>query len=294
MVASQDIAYGMTASSLTEARSAGRGSLAPWRDLWLLATRYRALTLQMAKRELTDKYAGQVFGRLWTILHPLSLILVYVFIFGYVFKVRIDGSGAPAFNYTTYLMAGVIPWLAFQESLSKSSVVIPGNANLVKQVIFPVEILPIKGVIASLVTQAILIVLLTVYVVALYHRLPWTYALVPVLFAVQAALTIGVCYFVSAISVFFRDVKDVVQAFSIIGLYLMPAVYLPELVPSAFRPLLYLNPLSYLVWCYQDALYFGRFAHPFAWVVLILLSVVILALGSQVFRRLKPMFGNML
>lgn len=284
----------MTASPVREALPARHGGLAPWRDLWLLATKYRALTLQMARRELTDRYTGQVFGLLWTILHPLTLILVYVFIFGYVFKVRIGDSGAPAFDYTTYLLAGVIPWLGFQESLTKSSTVIPGNANLVKQVIFPVEILPVKGVIASLATQVILIALLTVYVLVVHHTLPWTYALAPLLIVVQGVFTIGVCYFVSAISVFFRDAKDFVQAFSIIGLYLMPALYLPELVPTVFRPLLYLNPLSYLVWCYQDALYFGRFAHPFAWVMLIALCVLVLWLGSQVFRRLKPMFGNML
>jgi len=265
-----------------------------WRDLWLLATKYRALTWQMARREVTDRYSGQVFGLLWMVLHPLSLLLVYVFIFGYVFKVRIGGTPELPLDYTTYLLAGVIPWLGFQDALAKSSTVILGNANLVKQVIFPVEILPVKGVIASLAGQAILTLLLVVYVIAVHRTLPWTYALTPLLILIQAGMMIGVCYVVSAISVFFRDTKDFVQAFATVGLYLMPALYLPEFVPGVFRPLLYLNPLSYLVWCYQDALYFGRIAHPYAWVVLIVFSLVVLRLGSHVFQRLKTVFGNML
>ena len=64
---------------------------------------------------------------------------------------------------------------------------------------------------------------------------------------------------------YFRDVKDFVQVFCIAGMYLMPVVYLPKMVPGVFRPLLNLNPFSYMVWCYQDACYFGRFEHPWAW-----------------------------
>jgi lipopolysaccharide transport system permease protein len=265
-----------------------------WGQLWLLATKYRALTLEMARREVTDRYSGQLFGVVWLVLHPLVLVSVYVFIFGYVLKIRLGGNGALPFDYTTYLLAGVIPWLAFQEALTKSSTVIVSNANLVKQVIFPIEILPVKGVVSSLATEAILIGLLMVYVLAVHHTLPWTYVLAPVLMAVQGALMIGACYIAAALGVFFRDTKDFVQVFSTIGLYLIPAVYLPEAVPRVFRPLLYVNPLSYLVWCYQDALYFGRFEHPFAWVVLIALSALLLHAGSRVFRTLKTLFGNAL
>ena len=168
------------------------------------------------------------------------------------------------------------------------------NANLVKQVIFPVEILPVKGVISSLATQPIRIGLLVAYMLAVNHVIPWTYALTPLLFVIQAAMMIGVCYIVSAISVFFRDAKDFVQVFSTVGLYLVPALYLPEFVPGVFRPLLYLNPLSYLIWCYQDVLYFGRFEHPFAWVVLIAFSAIVLHQGAHAFRTLKTIFGNML
>jgi lipopolysaccharide transport system permease protein len=88
--------------------------------------------------------------------------------------------------------------------------------------------------------------------------------------------------------------KDVIALYGNIGTYLIPVVYLPGWVPPIFKPLLYVNPFSYMTWMYQDVLYFGRIEHPVAWIVFPLFSVVVFALGYRVFRRLKPLFGGAL
>jgi lipopolysaccharide transport system permease protein len=273
---------------------AGGSARTAWRDLLELFTRHRQLTLEMARRELHDRYLGQVFGVLWALLHPVVLMAVYVLVFGYIFKVRLGGTTDLPLNYTVYLLSGLIPWLTFQESLAKSSTVIPNNANLVKQVIFPVEVLPVKGVLASLVTQAVFVALLCSYVLAAYGFLPATYGLLPVLMAMQGLFMIGIAYLVSAVSVYFRDVKDLVQVFAVTGVYLVPAFYLPESVPGAFRVVLYLNPVSYLIWCFQDVLFFGRIEHWWAWAVLAPLSVASFYAGYRAFSVLRTMFGNVL
>ena len=105
---------------------------------------------------------------------------------------------------------------------------------------------------------------------------------------------VGVSFFLASIGVFFRDIKDFVQIFSVVGVYLMPTFYLPTLVPSVFRPLLYLNPFSYMIWCFQDLIYFGRLEHRMSWVVFPLISITVFVLGYRVFRKLRPMFGNVL
>ncbi|NJN97759.1 MAG: ABC transporter permease [Anaerolineales bacterium] len=265
-----------------------------FRELTTLLTRHRQLTIEMAKREIADRYMGQIFGLFWAVGHPLILMVVYVFVFGYIFKMRIGGTRELPLDYTTYLLAGLIPWFSFQEAMGKSSTVIINNANLVKQVIFPIEILPVKGVIASLITQLIFLVLLIVYVLITHHALPWTYTLLPGLLLLQTLGMIGVAYTLAAIGTYFRDVKDFVQVFTVVNFYLLPILYLPESVPTLFRPILYLNPFSYLVWCYQDALYFGRFEHWWAWPVFIVMSLGIFIMGYRLFRKLKVMFGNVL
>jgi lipopolysaccharide transport system permease protein len=191
-------------------------------------------------------------------------------------------------------LAGLVPWLAFQESMAKSSTVIVSNANVVKHVIFPIEVLPVKGVVATLVTEFIFLVMLAIYTLITHHGLLWTYLLLPGLIVFQTMGMIGVSYFLAATGAYFRDVKDLVQDFSTVAFFILPILYVPEAVPGAVRAILYINPFSYMVWCYQDVLYYGRLAHPWAWAVFGLMSVVVFVYGYRVFRRLKVMFGNVL
>jgi lipopolysaccharide transport system permease protein len=271
-----------------------KGNLAAFRELVLLLTKYRTLTIEMAKREIMERYSGQLFGVLWAFGHPLALMIVYAFVFGFVFKVNIGGTPGMPLDYTTYLLSGFIPWLAIQDTMSKSSTLITSNANLVKQFVFPTEILPMKGVIATLLTECVFLVLLVMYVVISNHYLAWTYILLPVVVLLQGFAMIGISYVLSAVGVYIRDVKDFVQVFATAGVYLIPAFYLPDFVPALFRPLLYLNPFSYLIWCYQDALYFGRFEHWWAWIIWTILGLGIFIVGYRFFRKLKPTFGNVI
>lgn len=252
------------------------------------------LIYELAKREILDRYAGQVFGAFWTIGHPLILTLIYVFMFGYVFKMRLENSLDMPLDFTSYMLAGLIPWLAFSDLLGKASTLIVSNANVVKQVVFPIEVFPIKTALASMATFLVFLFFLTVYSLIANGYIAWTYALLPVLAAFQCLAMIGVSYLLSALGAYFRDLKDFVQIFVSIAFFIMPILYLPQAVPGALRPLLYANPFSYMIWAYQDALYFGAFRHPWAWAVFGTGSLVTFVFGYRVFRRLSAMFGNVL
>ena len=262
-----------------------------------LLTRHRQLTWVMTQRELTDRYVGQVLGTLWAIGHPLLLMGLYVFIFGFIFPSRMNlGDDMPR-SLVTYILAGIIPWLTFADSMSKGTSVIIGHANLVKQVVFPVEILPVKGVLASFVSQLVATGFLLLYMLVVDHRLPITALMLPCLFFLQLLAMIGTSYLFSSLGVYFRDLKDIVQVFTTAGLFLAPIIYLPTWVDKIWSPfavLIYLNPFSHLVWCYQDVLFFGRFEHPVSWVILVILSIGIFYGGYRVFRKLKPMLGQWL
>ena len=256
--------------------------------------RNRALTFALAKREVSDRYTRQMLGSAWAIAHPLIHVLVYIFVFQMVLKLRIDTTAAMPMDYVAYLLAGLIPWLAVQEALTKGSTVITANASLVKQVVFPLEVLPVKSVLVCFVTQGVGTICLAIYVLVTNHTLPPTYALLPVLWLFQALGMIGIVFVLSAVGVHIRDVKELVQVFAVVGIYLVPVVYLPDWVPGTIRPLLYVNPFSYMVWCYQDVCYFGRFEHWYAWIVFPLETSFAFLVGYALFRRLRPFLGSAL
>ncbi|MHC4359283.1 MAG: ABC transporter permease [Planctomycetota bacterium] len=117
-----------------------KSHLQAFRELVSLLTKHRQLTIEMSRREITDRYLGQVFG-FWAVGHSLILMAVYIFIFVVVFKVKIGGTREMPLDYTTYLLSGLILWMSFQDSMNKGSTVIVNNASLVKQVIFPIEMI---------------------------------------------------------------------------------------------------------------------------------------------------------
>jgi homopolymeric O-antigen transport system permease protein len=123
---------------------------------------------------------------------------------------------------------------------------------------------------------------------------PATLALLPLAVALHATFLLGIACALAAVTPFFRDIKDIVSAFTVIGVYLIPAFFLPQWVPESLRVWLYLNPFSYVVWVYQDCLYFGSVRHPEAWGVSVLLALLGLTLGLRLFRKLKPFVANVL
>jgi lipopolysaccharide transport system permease protein len=249
---------------------------------------------ELARRDIADRYVGQFLGMFWAVAHPLFMMGIYVFIFAFVFKVKIGDSVDIPRDYTVYILSGLIPWMAFQEAMSKSCSAISANSSLVKQAVFPVEVLPVKGVFAAFLTQLISTVLLILYTIITTKQILLTYLLIPIIWGLQFLAMIGVSYMLSAIGAYFKDIKDFVQLFGVAGMYAMPIFYLPGWVPEIFKPVLYINPFSYLAWCYQDVFYFGKIAHPEAWAINIIGSFFIFIVGYRFFRKVKPGFGGAL
>jgi len=267
----------------------------PIRILGSLA-RHRELTWAMARREVLEQYAGRVLGALWTIGTPLLLMALYVFLFAYVFPSRMADRGGLEGNATTWILAGLVPWLGFADLMNRSTGAIVNHGNLVRQVVFPVETLPAKAVVAALVPQLIMTVLLLLYTATLGGGLPWTAALLPVFLMVQATAMLGVALLLSTFTVFIRDLRELVAFFTSAGLFLAPILYRPEWVEALspkFRILLELNPFTHLVRCHRELIYVGSFESPTSWIVLVVLSVVALSLGSLAFRRCHHSFGDL-
>src|SRR5262249_39642874 len=155
----------------------------------------------------------------------LVQVIVYIFLFAIVLDQRVGGTREMPLDYVAYMLSGMIPWLAVQEALGKSSTVVTANANLVKQVVFPLEVLPIKSVLVCFVTQAVGTAALAIYVLTTHGGLHVTYALLPVLWALHFLAMAGLVFAISALGVYVRDIKELVQVFAVVGMYLVPVVY---------------------------------------------------------------------
>jgi lipopolysaccharide transport system permease protein len=263
-------------------------------ELAQLLTQRRSLTWEMARREVASEHSGKHLGRFWGLFQPLALLAVYAIVYGIVFRAKIGGTFELPRNYTIYLLSGLVPWFAFQLAMAKSAAVIPTNAALVKQVVFDLNVLPIATGLAACLPLVLGVGFIGVYTLVVYGTVPLTYIALPLLLALQFFAMGGVAFALAALGTFVKDVRDVVQLSAIVLIFLMPIVYLPGSVPAAFNPLLWLNPFTYMVYCYQDALYFGRIAHPVSWVGFGVGSLFVFALGYRLFRRVKPYFGNVL
>jgi len=227
--------------------------------------------------------------------HPIVLISVYVMVFSVILKVRVASSlPTGSTNYTLYLLAGLVPWLVSSEAINKACMLMVQQVNLVKQVIFPLNILPIKNGIASTVLLCIYLSLLLIYVAVDQRGFPIMVLLLPILIALQMAFLVGCSYILATIGVFFRDIRELLVVFTFVAPYMSPIFFLPEQALKLFRPLFYINPFSYIVWCYQDIFYFQHFAHPWAWFVVVGMTLIALSIGYRAFNFLRPHFSDVL
>lgn len=263
--------------------------------LWLLArniVEYRDLLWEMTRRDLLERQAGLAFGAFWVLGQPLLMMLVYVLVFSFVFNVRL-GVDDGGLGYTAFLLTGLAPWLAFQEALGRASTCITENRSLVKQIVFPVEILPLKVVASTVVVLAVgLAFPLAIAIVdGTAKPLFWLLLWVPVVSHLLMAC--GFVYMIAATSVFVRDIRNIIQLFLMIGLFAHPILYVPGMLPEWTDIIFDMLPFSHLIWIYRDVL-LGRIEHPASWLIGPGLGIGFLMIGYRMFRSLRHMFGDAL
>jgi lipopolysaccharide transport system permease protein len=256
--------------------------------------RHRALALELARRDLGSQFQGQALGSFWVIGHPLVLLLIYIFVFVAVFKIRIPSTTSISRDYAAYILAGLVPWLAIQQSLVRGANTLLAQSNLVRQVVFPIEILPLNAVLVSMVAEMVGLAIIFLYALIRFGDVPWTFLLLPVAIGLQVIMMTGIAFVLAVITPFVRDIREFISVLTVIGVYIIPAFYLPDWITGTLKVIVTVNPFSHVIWVFQDVLYFGSIEHPYSWFFFAGMSVVSFVLGFRIFIALKPYVANVL
>jgi lipopolysaccharide transport system permease protein len=206
----------------------------------------------LVDRDMKLRYKRSILGIAWSLLNPLAQLLVFSFVFHYVLPLNIP-------NYASFLFTGLLAWNWFQASLLSGTGAIVDNRELVKRPGFPALALPVVS-------------------------------LLPLIFAVQFALTVGLVYFAAAIYVTFRDTQYLLGIALMLGFYLSPVLYDAQAIPVRFRWFYQLNPLAILIGTYRSVLLEGQFPSGFDLVYLAVFSALLVWAGYRLFMHMSYRF----
>jgi lipopolysaccharide transport system permease protein len=253
----------------------------------------RSLIGSLVRRDVAGRYRGSYAGLFWTVIHPVLMMATYYFVFGLVLRARFANDDRPS-SFVLYFLAGMLPWLAISEALGRAPSVIVEHRTFVKKLVFPVEILPVNLAVAGLVSQGFA---LAIFAAGMwYFDRPFTGQMLylPLLLIPQFLLTLGLCWFLAALGVFFRDVGHVTGFLLTLWFFVTPICYPETSLPEGWQQVFSRNPLYILVRAYRRILLEGSGPGWWAMAKLGVLAAAVCVAGHAWFYRLRRSFADLL
>ena len=251
----------------------------------------RNLIWNFVIRDLKIRYVGSFMGFFWSIIHPLILLISYTFVFSIVFDIRPQSTATD--NFAVFLFCGILPWLYFQDTVLRSCTAVIDNANLIRKTVFPSEILPVSITLSNLVFHLIGVMVLAVVLIVM-GVLPWTVVLLPLYLLPLMVLGLGLGWLLASLQVFLRDTSQILTVVLVFWFWFTPIFYSVDRVPQGLRPLMSLNPLSFVVQGYRDCLLEGILPSAATVGGLWLMAAACFVVGGLVFRNTKREFVDVL
>jgi homopolymeric O-antigen transport system permease protein len=248
----------------------------------------RLLRVQL-RQELQLRYVGSIAGIYWAVINPLVQVFVYVVLVTLIFHAKLAGATTGGkFDYAIFLLAGMAPWLAIQDGLLNGSTSLIRHSSIVRNVVFPLELLPTTAVVASIAPLTVGLITLGVFLaISPSHTVGASLVTLPLLFAVQMLFTFGFALVLSVVTVFVRDLQFILPVLFQVVLLVTPILYLPANVPHWLAEIMRVNPLTYIVMGYRDVLYSDAWPSALGLAYSTVFSLALVAFGLLVFRRLK-------
>jgi lipopolysaccharide transport system permease protein len=258
------------------ARSAKSLAIVVWKNRRILAS--------MTRDELRRRYSGSAFGLAWVVIYPTLLLGIYLFVYRVIARMRLPGQ--TEMDYVVFVFCGLLPYLGFTEAVTASCFAIKQNIHLVKNVMLPIELIPVRTVAVALLTQSIALILVTL-LAALNGDLSLRLAWLPLLVVLQAMLLIGLALVVGSVAVGLPDVAYLVNLGVLFLMFVSPIGFKPDMVPSRLLLTVYGNPVFYMTDAFRMSIIGG---YPFSLTLLAvyaLLAIASFVLGAAFFKRFK-------
>jgi lipopolysaccharide transport system permease protein len=211
---------------------------------YFLPLRHRSLIWQFARRDVLARYRGSLLGLGWSFLTPVLTLVVFTFVFRVIFKARWPGYGDSGLEFGLQAYAGLIVFMLFSDVINRSPRLILDQANLVKKVVFPLEILPWVAILAGLFHLALSLAALLVATAIARGGLPVTVIALPLVIVPLVPLLMGLAWFLAALGVYVRDVGQVITLLVTLLMFLSPVFYPVSALPERWQPWLRANPLT--------------------------------------------------
>lgn len=262
--------------------------------LFAAATGHASLLWQFSRRELAGRYRGSLLGFGWAVVNPLLLLAVYTFVFSVVFALRWDGPIQDRAGFALVIYTGMIVHAFFAECLTRAPTLIVDHRNLVKRVVFPLQMLPWSVLLVAAFHYAVGVLLVAAALLVRSGAIPASAIALPALWVPQALLALGIAYGFAALGVYLRDLAQLAGFIALTLLFMSPVFYPVSAVPPAWRFLLDVNPLAALIEATRGALLYGRWPSPALLVTLWLLGLAVAWLGFYGFQRTRRGFADVL
>jgi len=243
--------------------------------------RYRDLILALVSRELKVRYRRSAIGFTWTMLQPLLTMLVLQIVFSSIFRFKLDYG-----NYPVFVLAGLLFWNFFSQSIVASMNSLKGNAMLLKKLPIPREVFPLATVISGVINLCLALVPLLLILLITRHPLTPALFFLPVSILLAAIFTLGAGLLLSPLAVFFSDVVEMVGVVLSILMYLTPIMYPMSILKSSrYLPLVRFNPVRSILEVFRDPIYHGKIPPLTHLTVCAGIALGALAIGAFAFRR---------
>jgi lipopolysaccharide transport system permease protein len=252
----------------------------------------RHLLWQLVQRDFQQRYIGSAGGWIWAVVHPMILMLSYIFVFQLC--LRMPPPQNLTTNYTIYLVCGFLPWMLFQETVSRSATVLLENQNLITKTVFPSEILPVAVFCSSFIGHVIALVLAVLLLIFWENHFSIQVYLLPIYMLAVALFGIGLGWIVASFQVYLRDTAQAVSVLLTLWFWVTPIFIDQSVIPEGLRFLVKFNPLAGIVQGYRERLITPLYPQVDAIFAVLLPAVVMFVLGGLVFRYLKKGFADVL